>query len=144
MARLWPAAKITGYDVSEDMLSIARQKTKVLPQVHLRQKAYGPEHPAPGCDLILFSYSLSMINPHWLILLDQAIKDLQPGGHLALVDFHSTRWGWFRQHMSNHHVRMEGHLLEAIRKSTLDIKFKSVKRAYGGVWEYVQLIARKD
>jgi hypothetical protein len=40
----------------------------------------------------VFSYCLSMIDPGWQQALDAALCDLQPGGLLAVVDFHDTRF----------------------------------------------------
>ena len=44
------------------------------------------EESAQGCDLVTFSYSLTMI-PQWKEALDAAYKMLKPGGILAICDF---------------------------------------------------------
>lgn len=47
--------------------------------------------PAQGhADVVLFSYSLSMI-PDWFAALDNALAMLRPGGLCAVVDFHVSR-----------------------------------------------------
>jgi S-adenosylmethionine-diacylgycerolhomoserine-N-methlytransferase len=59
----------------------------------------------------VFSYCLSMIDPGWRQAVDAALQDLQPGGLLAVVDFHDTRFAGFQRWMEINHVRMDGHLL---------------------------------
>lgn len=145
LAEQLPKAQLMGYDVSSDMLSIAKQKTKHFPSIQLREQAYGNALASPSpasADLVLFSYSLSMINPQWPELVQQAVQDLQPGGHIAVVDFHQTRFSWFRKHMSNHHVRMEGQLLPVLQQHFQDIDV-SVRKAYLGLWEYVIFVGKK-
>ena len=45
-----------------------------------------PEEAAQGCDLVTFSYSLTMI-PQWQEALEAAYAMLRPGGTLAITDF---------------------------------------------------------
>lgn len=142
LQRLYPNSQLIGMDVSADMLDIARRR---LPeQIDLIAAPYGEgKYEWQGAlDAILFSYSLTMINPQWSELLEAAYRDLKPGGYIAVVDFHYSSKEWFRRHMSNHHVRMEGHLLPVLEQRFATI-YRSVKSAYGGVWEYVQFVGKK-
>ncbi len=143
LAKRFPNAHLTGLDVSEDMLSIAGRSTRSHSQrVQLEARAYtaGADQWIQSFDTILFSYSLTMINPHWIDLIRQAKRDLKPGGYLAVADFHNAK-DWFKKHMSNHHVRMDGHLeLELITQ--FDPQVHSVNEAYGGIWEYLIFIGK--
>ena len=67
LCRLFPQAHITGVDMSEPMLHIARKKLGDRNvQVTLLPLAYAkPLYPSPCFDLIVCSYSLSMFNPGW-------------------------------------------------------------------------------
>lgn len=44
----------------------------------------------PPADVIVFSYSLTMI-PNWFSALERAIEALKPGGVLGIVDFYVSR-----------------------------------------------------
>lgn len=142
LARRFPGARITGIDLSPDMLAIARRKTaRFGDRVTLRQ-AVQRDGLNETCDGILFSYSLSMMNPGWEAVLDSAIQALVPGGILAVVDFHATPLGLFRAHMGHHHVRMEAHLLPAL-EARLAIESAVVRSAYGGLWTWFEFVGRK-
>ena len=142
----YPDGKFYGIDLSGDMIeraerNLARHRNKV----DLLQAPYQKGHklfPRPA-DVILFSYSLTMINPQWQELIDQALEDLRVGGYLAVADFHNSRFPWFKSHMSNHHVRMDGHLLQYLKQMT-PIEDYKICKAYGGIWDYMWCIARKE
>lgn len=145
LARQYPQAEITAVDVSSSMVARARKRVAPYGQrVQVKHQPYGPgmvqdpERP----DALLFSYSLTMINPHWADLIRQAKADLRPGGWIGVADFHDSRFGWFKRHMSNHHVRMDGHLLPVLQEEFEEIRAE-VKPAYGGVWHYVLFVGRK-
>ena len=131
----FPQAQITGFDVSGDMLQIARKKMAKYDHVLLQEKPYGYEATLPQPDLILFSYVLTMVNPQYSSLILQAYRDLAPGGKIAVVDFHSSAVPWFKKHMSNHHVRMDGHLDDLLNKTFTPRQFE-VRKAYQGLWNY--------
>ncbi|NRB50206.1 MAG: class I SAM-dependent methyltransferase [Saprospiraceae bacterium] len=144
MAKFFPNAKFTGVDVSGDMLTIAKQNNQVnLERMAFVEAPYGPDGVNfPGqMDVILFSYSLTMINPQWSSLLDQAILDLKPDGYIAVVDFHDSQFQWFKNHMGNHHVRMDSHLQTYLEKNYKPTHNQS-KKAYLGVWEYLLFVGQ--
>jgi S-adenosylmethionine-diacylgycerolhomoserine-N-methlytransferase len=143
LARKFPDSKITGLDISTSMLEIARNKLEKNPKIRLVEKAYA--NGATGvasADLILFSYVLTMINPQYPEFINRACKDLKPGGKIAVVDFHSSKHRWFKKHMANHHVRMDGHL-DGLLKSTFKPLHFEVKSAYGGLWNYFYFVGEK-
>jgi S-adenosylmethionine-diacylgycerolhomoserine-N-methlytransferase len=143
LAAHFPNAKLTGLDVSEDMLQIARKNLKNK-NVELFHGPYqkGDSSFSGKVDAILFSYSLTMINPQWKDLIQQAYEDLNPGGIVALVDFHNSPLPFFKRHMGNHHVRMDSHLLPELKETFSPIS-ESVKNAYLGFWQYVLFVGKK-
>lgn len=145
LAKKFPNCTIYGLDTSETMIEKSRKKTAQLPNVRLLHEPYGiPSSKRPEkADIIVFSYSLSMINPQWPALIDSALHDLKPGGYLAVVDFEYSRFRWFRWHMGNNHVRMEKHLLPYLNER-FQTENKFSKAAYGGIWYYFAYIGRKN
>ncbi len=146
IAKNFPNARLTGLDVSADMID--RAANRLIPfkdRVTLIQKPYqrGGGEWGDGFDVILFSYSLTMINPQWEDLLQQAKTDLKPGGILAAVDFHDSRFGWFKRHMGRNHVRMDGHLTPVMERA-FAAEVSEVKGAYLGVWDYFVFLGRKE
>ena len=144
LQKRFPEARLSGMDVSTDMMSQAKHRLRNQPGIILLEQAYGDEvYTWTGkLDAILFSYSLTMINPQWRELIHQAYKDLRPGGHIAVVDFHDSRFPFFKRHMSGHHVRMDGHLLPVLEDNFQTVTSR-VKRAYLGVWEYALYVGQK-
>jgi len=133
LARRFPRAAITGVDLSETMLGLARRKLAPFgARIRLLHRAYdAPLAASPGFDLVLFSYALSMFNPGFDTAITAAHRDVAPGGHIAVVDFQDTPLPLFARWMGVNHVRMEGHL-------------RRLHPAYGGVWRYLIFVGRKD
>jgi len=144
LARRFPDAHLTGVDLSDAMLAIARRKTATFGRrVKLLQRAYGPEFEGPGdYDLVLCSYALSMFNPGFHQAIAAAGRDLAPGGHFALVDFHATRFRWFSRWMGVNHVRMDGQLRPLIRDHFVPVA-DELHSAYGGAWQYLLFVGRR-
>lgn len=144
LARRFPRAQITGVDLSGDMLAVARRKTMAFgSRVTLLQRAYAePVAAARGHQLVLCSYALSMFNPGFEAAIAAAHRDLAPGGHLALVDFHATPLRWFGRWMGVNHVRMDGQLRPLLRQTFSPVT-ERICPAYGGVWEYLLFVGRK-
>lgn len=143
LAERFPDAQITGIDLSPDMLAIARRKTarfggRVMLRQEIQRDVLGG-----GFHVVLFSYSLSMMNPGWETVLEAALAALEPGGIVGVVDFHGSPVPWFRRHMANHHVRMEAHLLPRLR-DRLKQESGAVRSAYAGLWTYFSFVGRKD
>lgn len=141
----YPDKNIIGLDISETMLNKAARKTKDNPSVHLVNQAYGKgvvSSRKEQVDLILFSYSLSMINPHWSALIDRAKEDLKPGAYIAVVDFEDSRFGLFKKHMANNHVRMDSHIVPYLNRKFQMIQWES-KKAYFGLWDFFMYVGQK-
>lgn len=144
LARRFPHAQLTGVDLSDSMLAVARRKTAAYgSRVNLRQRAYdAPLDPTGSFDLVLCSYALSMFNPGFEAAIVAARCDLAPGGHFALVDFHTAGSRAFARWMGVNHVRMDGQLRPRLREqfSTVHDELHS---AYAGVWQYLVYVGRK-
>lgn len=140
LVKKYPNIELVGIDVSQDMMRIAKKKVNKFNNVFLHQEPYKEsttilKNDRP--DAILFSYSLTMINPHWKELLYKAYDDLKDGGQLLVADFHDSRFPFFKKHMGNHHVRMDGHLLHELNKMDFKKTDPHVYSAYCGVWQYL-------
>jgi S-adenosylmethionine-diacylgycerolhomoserine-N-methlytransferase len=146
MCRLFPEAQLTGIDLSSAMLDKAWINLREhAGRVRLINEAY--DHPVCGSDqrydLIVCSYALSMFNPGWERAIESAALDLAPNGVFALVDFHKSRVAWFNQWMGVNHVRMDGHLGMALRR-TFNPLVDKVTPAYAGLWEYLTFIGVRE
>jgi len=143
LARRYPDAQLTGVDLSGSMLAIARAKTATFgPRVSLHQRSYGPAlDTLGGYNLVLCSYALTMFNPGFEQAITAACRDLAPGGHFALVDFHATRFQWFSRWMGVNHVRMDGQLRPLLQDSFVPVA-SELHSAYGGIWQYLLFIGR--
>jgi S-adenosylmethionine-diacylgycerolhomoserine-N-methlytransferase len=144
LCRLFPRADVTGVDLSETMLAVARRKTAPLgPRVRLIHSAYGPAF-ATGrpCDLVLFSYALSMFNPGFAEAITTARRDLAPGGHIAVVDFHDTHLPLFERWMGMNHVRMDGQL-QPLLTAHFEARINRLPSAYIRGWRYLLFVGRK-
>lgn len=146
LANNYPYLHLIGLDVSPDMLQVASKRL----QNHSRRLLFLEKAYAPGDwklpekpDIILFSYCLTMINPGWEDALQRAYDDLSEGDLIAVVDFHSSPLGVFRKWMGYNHVRMEKHLLPALKKQFTPVKTE-VRAAYGGLWSYFLFIGKKQ
>ncbi|HKJ31685.1 MAG TPA: class I SAM-dependent methyltransferase [Balneolales bacterium] len=143
LTRDFPDSQITGIDISSAMLTKARNKVE-LSRVALKEDYYELEtFDQRTFDLILFSYSLSMMNPGWDRAIANACEHLKPGGHIAVVDFFDSNFSWFKRWMGVNHVRMDGHLKGELRKY-FDPVDDQVKKAYLGVWDYLLFIGKKS
>ena len=143
LCNLFPMASVTGVDLSETMLEIARRKAAGFGgRVEFLHTAYGEAFKGGSSyDLILFSYALSMFNPGFEEAIAAAHRDLAPGGHIAVVDFHDSRFPIFERWMGVNHVRMNGQL-RPLLASRFDKQTDRLHSAYGGVWRYLEFIGR--
>jgi len=145
LAKQFPKAKIIGLDVSNHMTDLAKKNTaRMKNHVQVIHAPYSTDHNLfeGPIEAVLFSYSLTMINPQWKDLILQAKKDLRTGGIIAVTDFHDSSNKWFKSHMSNHHVRMDSHLLPVLETEFTPI-LQKVARAYAGVWHFLLFTGKK-
>ncbi|HEY3899990.1 MAG TPA: class I SAM-dependent methyltransferase [Chthoniobacter sp.] len=144
LCRIFPRAQVTGIDLSETMLDVARRKAAPFgSRIRLLQGAYGAAQTGDGTyDLILFSYALSMFNPGFEEAIATAHRDLTAGGHVAVVDFHDTRLPLFARWMGVNHVRMNGQL-RPLLQTRFECRVDRLPAAYGGLWRYLAFVGRK-
>jgi len=153
LCRAFPQAEVTGVDLSETMLDLSRRKTRSFgSRVRLIRGAYGAGFDGGGggdgrddgvpYDLILFSYALSMFNPGFEEAIATAHRDLAEGGHIAVVDFHDTRFPIFASWMGVNHVRMDGQL-HPLLMERFTARAGRLRGAYGFVWRYLLFVGRK-
>lgn len=142
----FPEAAGVGLDLSTDMLSVARQKnSRFGDRISFVNQRYESPFYKSGhdkFDLILMSYSLTMINPGWEQVIESAYEDLNPGGQVAVVDFHDSNFPSYKRWMGVNHVRLDGHLLPKL-KSTFKTVKSEVNKAYFGWWEYMLFLGQK-
>jgi S-adenosylmethionine-diacylgycerolhomoserine-N-methlytransferase len=152
LSQVFPQAKITGLDVSESMLTIARKNLSFLAgRIVLVHQAYDRPLQEVGqignlplqskFDLILCSYSLSMMNPGWEQALDAAYHNLREKGLMAVVDFHDSAWPLFKWLMRLH-VRLNGHLLPKLQTCFQPLWVER-RPAYAGFWQYLLFVGAK-
>jgi S-adenosylmethionine-diacylgycerolhomoserine-N-methlytransferase len=140
---LFPDAKIYGVDLSHDMLQKASDKIEQSEQVTLVSGRYGSEDlEFDPFDLILLSYTLTMTGDQVESILQTVANDLKPEGYIAVVDFHTTSFNWFKRWMKANHVNLNGHLLPLLKKYFRPSSVK-VKKAYLGLWSYFRFIGQR-
>ena len=145
LAQAFPAAQITGVDLSAEMLAQAGRNLvqKLDPvargRISLRHTDIA-QISGLQYDLIVCSYMLSMTGNQLGDTLQKLRKLLTPTGRLAIVDFDSTRAAWFARWMGVNHVRMDGTL------ATLLQKFSHVEQYQQhsglGLWRWLIWIGR--
>lgn len=139
---LFPDAEICGVDLSREMLQKAHLKTRDSQQVTLLNTSYGSEDlDLEPFDLILLSYSLTMTGDTTEDILQQVLEDLKMDGSVAVVDFHTSPYRWFRRWMGRNHVSMNGQLLPLLKKYFVPEAI-SVSKAYMGLWQYFTFLGR--
>lgn len=144
LAKRFPNAEIYGMDVSKDMLVRAEQNlTKYKDRIKLLHQPYDTSSPYKNTfDVILFSYSLTMINPQWKDLLAQAQIDLKDGGYVTVADFHDANFKFYRRFMYKNHVKLEGHIFPVL-KEMFNPHYAKLKPGAGWVWKYMMFVGKK-
>ena len=144
----FPQATIIGLDLSADMINITRKKTASAGEfIRLSHQIYDAPFSQSATrntfDLLLFSYSLSMINPGFEDVLQCAIVDLSSRGMIAVVDFNESQFAWFRHWMGVNQVRMD-HQLIPVLTETFTPLICDVKSAYLGLWTFFYFLGQKN
>lgn len=146
-ARHYPQARFYGLDISTEMLRTATaavQKNSLHGSVKLAQgDATNFDLQAmfqlAGADRIFISYALSMI-PDWPRAIENAVRALNPGGALFIVDFgrmerlpHAPRWA-FRRFLKHYNVTprhdLERVAREAAGRHGMQMRFEESRRGY--------------
>jgi S-adenosylmethionine-diacylgycerolhomoserine-N-methlytransferase len=79
-------------DLCESLLDVARQRIDSQRWQNVRAVLADATtySPADLADVVVFSYSLTMI-PDWFAAIENAVRILKPGGLLGVVDFYVAR-----------------------------------------------------
>lgn len=136
LAAKFPNAHIDGFDLAAPMITLAAKKFERADNVTFHCKPYEKAEESPRYDVILASYSLSMINPGFDTVIKHASTDIKSGGKFAVVDFYFSPISMFRKWMGVNHVRMEKHLLPELENHFATEIFEQ-RSAYFGLWNYI-------
>ena len=143
----YPGARLTGIDISKEMLSKARNKIKKTErpqQFRLIHDAYGSSCLKDSTfDLILCSYSLTMMGPDIEYITKTIKRNLEPDGVIAVTDFHQTTYNWFEEWMKINHVAMDGSLYKTLKQQFQPTQC-NIQTAYFNWWQYFTFIGKKD
>lgn len=77
-------------DLCRPLLEVARRRVASRTNVTVVEADAGAFRPPVAVDIVVFSYSLSMM-PDWHAALENAFSMLKPGGVIAVTDFHVSR-----------------------------------------------------
>lgn len=139
--------ELIGIDCSAPMLKKAEQRVKKngWNNVRLLDHEYGRQTVTRGeADVVLFSYSLSMI-PNWELALASAHAELRPGGRIGVVDFckEPSGSGKFSDWLALNHVTTdrpyELRLQERFHKKT-----HLRHNVWAGLWSFYLFIGERN
>ena len=95
LARRYPEGRITGLDIAEPMLGIARHRNRYGNVRFLRQDMCGMDFPAESVDIVTGSYALRNA-PDLRAALGEVGRIVKTGGTAAFLDFSKPRAACFR------------------------------------------------
>ena len=138
----YPMAEITGLDLSSHMLNVAaNRRSKAIRLVNQSYEKF--RHQSHNFDLILLSYSLTMMNRSPQKIITELKRDLSSQGIIAVVDFHRTPYSWFHDWMRKNHAHIDGSFLPFLQHHFNSI-VSSKQDAYGGLWSYFRFTGHKS
>ncbi len=138
----FPDAELVGIDLSSSMLEVAEQKLEHSDQTKLIKAKYGSEDlQLEPFDLIVCSYSLTMFGDDIEGIMEQITNDLITRGYIAVVDFNTSPYRWFRQWMGINHVDLSAHLLPLLNKYYRPLSSEK-NDVYWGLWSYFTFIGQ--
>jgi S-adenosylmethionine-diacylgycerolhomoserine-N-methlytransferase len=128
--------KVYGVDCSDSMLRKAREKVikNGWPNVSLI-KEYAENYVIEEkADLILFSYSLTMI-PDWKSALDNAIKNLKKNGRVVMLDFYvwnrfASMFNVWKNWLKVNHVNISDSHVEYIKEKATKTRLTVLRKGY--------------
>jgi S-adenosylmethionine-diacylgycerolhomoserine-N-methlytransferase len=145
--RLRNTGELIGVDCSDPMLGKARQRVyqNGWTNVRLTDVEYGTGPVTQeGADVVLFSYSLSMIE-HWRLALACAHSELRPGGRIGVLDFCKTENAshWFAEWLALNHVvadRPYDVELSRLFEERMHLRYN----AWGGLWSFYLFLGERS
>lgn len=144
LSHLYPKAQLFGIEGANEMYEIAQKKFQNNKNIRLIHRPYQINHnlALPQPDAIVFSYVLTMINPHYEAIILQAYQDLPKNGRIVVVDFHSSDSQSFCKWMEKNHVVMQMQLVP-ILVDNFEVEHLEIQTAYKGLWKYFMFIGKK-
>ncbi len=146
-AKLYPTARLFGFDISSEMLRTAQQSVTrrgFAERITLTegngtafdgQTLFG----IPAFDRIFTSYTLSMI-PNWPAVLDEMARHLAPGGSIHIVDFgdcaglprlaKTALYGWLGKFHVSPRQNLHAIASAAGNRAGLQVKYQSLFGGY--------------
>ena len=146
-ARSYPEVRFYGLDVSEEMLTTARERVAgegLSARITLARAdacSFDPQalFGVAAFDRVFISYALSMIPP-WERAAEQAAGHLAPGGVLLVVDFGDQvglpRWfraalrAWLARFSVTPRLNLEGALRRLAEAHEMRLEFRPLYRRY--------------
>jgi len=139
--KLFPSARITGLDVSPEMLNVAQTKISRNANITLINEMFDQQTSLPTFNLILCSYTASTV-PNLPLFLSAIASHLTDQGHFACVDFHSSRSVVFERWIS-HSIPIRINFPEELLIKIFAKRQLEVRHAYAGIWKYFHYIGQK-
>jgi S-adenosylmethionine-diacylgycerolhomoserine-N-methlytransferase len=135
---------LVGIDLSTHMLNIAR---RIQPdnENDLTLMKTGAHHflnaQNEPFDIILCSYSLTIMGLSALNLLTRIPEIMHPESKIGVVDFSATPSSWFRSWMRHNHVHFDLELQSHLEANYLP-EVARKRSVYGGLWSYFTFIGQ--
>ena len=149
-AKLYPTARLYGFDISREMLATAGQSVASRGLAG-RTKLTEGDATAFDCqvlfgepvfDQIFTSYTLSMI-PNWPAVLDEMARHLAPGGSIHIVDFgdcaglprlaKTALYGWLGKFDVSPRQNLHAIVSTACDRARLQMKYQSLFGGYAQI-----------
>ncbi len=146
-SRLQNRGELIGIDCSRPMLEKAAERVRRQgwKNVRLIDMEYGKETITRGkADVVLFSYSLSMI-AGWELAVACAHAELWPGGRIGVVDFckAANSSSWFADWLAINHVKVE-RPYEARLQELFEERTHFRYDAWAGLWSFYLFVGMRD
>jgi demethylmenaquinone methyltransferase/2-methoxy-6-polyprenyl-1,4-benzoquinol methylase len=140
-----PTGRVIGVDISDGMLTIARQRLEVerlndRVDLHQGDAARLDFIEAAGLDGVFMSFTLELFdNPEIPRVLQECHRILKPGGRAAVVSMTKTNppgiavrmYEWFHEHMPNYADCRPIFARQALEQSGFKIQDVSVSSMWG-------------
>ena len=145
-SRLRNSGELIGIDCSAPMLRKANERVqrKGWTNVRLVDLEYGKESITRGkADVVMFSYSLSMISD-WRMALACGHSELWAGGRIGVVDFckRSNSSKWFTEWLAINHVQADRPYEETLQR-LFDEKTHLRCDAWAGLWSFYLFVGER-
>jgi S-adenosylmethionine-diacylgycerolhomoserine-N-methlytransferase len=136
--RLRNTGELIGIDCSGPMLRKAERRAQQngWTNVQLLDREYGKETITQGADVVLFSYSLSMIE-EWRTALSCAQSELRDGGRVGVLDFckATNSSNWFAEWLEINHVVADRPYQEELNRLFDESTYMRYD-AWAGLWSF--------